>query len=452
MEEHIDLDGLGPLGHAAGSTSAAAPSQSSAGAPPAAPSAPSHAPAAPGASEDPLPLPAGAEDDDDCEARPKLSFGWRTQESIAYARARRSIQIASRKEEERKKELEFEKKRISMISNMIPGAARLLGKKSAKQVGRARGPLQPGDFTFLNRGAFASAKTQVNLGVSHKRLVAAAAKALQERQLKALNRFLTRSEQVLAEATMGDDGMPSSRVHASYVHMWDETGVKFKAERNPRFKSLGMQVVQHVIAQRGFLRVEMKDELAGTNERFSETWVCQPKAIDSTKAEALLPAIEDLMPPPFKCDFTSMNALAPRLTSYSFMPVTDRASSNLGILRRFGTLLEEAAQQGKAANVLYLPDICMVHGHVRAKLNMTGMKAHMNRHFAISKLYRLQAIQTRMLKNIELIITKRVQRKLEAPPPTVVGLRRFIDIVFDLSSDIHRRGKMGRSTRSSTMI
>lgn len=125
-----------------------------------------------------------------------------------------------------------------MVTGILPGAAALVGQATSTVIGRIKKNLHPRQFIMVARAAFAGHKSSTSVGIKQKRLVCAAAKLILYRQALAVD-FVLRScraclnDKSECEATIA---AKFAAVHVSYSHLWDETQVRAKAKRGPRFR------------------------------------------------------------------------------------------------------------------------------------------------------------------------------------------------------------------------
>eukprot|EP00959_Pyramimonas_sp_CCMP1952_P311320 6515340-Pyramimonas_sp.AAC.1 len=68
-------------------------------------------------------------------------------------------------------------------------------------------------------------------------------------------------------------------------------------------------------------------------------------------------------------DPDSFNTVLTKVSTCTFMPMADRASSNMGILKPWGSKAAEIVEQKQAnTNAFNWPDTCGIHAHHRGKL------------------------------------------------------------------------------------
>eukprot|EP00959_Pyramimonas_sp_CCMP1952_P101832 2130156-Pyramimonas_sp.AAC.1 len=95
------------------------------------------------------------------------------------------------------------------------------------------------------------------------------------------------------------------------------------------------------IVQRGLVNVLLMDLRLGKSVKHIEPWVCKPKKVRATSAEAIFPAIVDAMPGCFNpLSLEALVGAAKGASSFTLCLVCDRASSNLLVLKRVAKFWE----------------------------------------------------------------------------------------------------------------
>lgn len=199
----------------------------------------------------------------------------------------------------------------------------------------------------------------------------------------------------------------------------------------------------------------MIDEATGTSTNFSEAWLCKPFQVSATSASGLLPAIERNISPCFRLDqIDKLIETSRSVSSLSFLPLCDRASGNLGILRYWAWLVERLFRDHGVNNILIFPDVCGAHNHHRAKLCLKELRPHTMRHFSVANLYRLESVQCRILRRVEVLVSESVHRRIGPPQGNFVTLYAAIDLLFDFNAPHHKRGpkKENFSQRHSDLL
>lgn len=372
----------------------------------------------------------------------KRKFEQRSSASTAHARATRSNMILKRKNAALAATVDEQSETMKAITTMLPGVGKLLGHERVQQIGRHR-TLSPKHFVLLCRAAHLPANSEVAIGIKHKRVILAATRLLLSRQADALSRLLERSAQALACG--GGPLANQRRIHLSYSHLWDETQVRQKRLQDRKCRDNQMSMLAQTIVQRGMVRVLLLDGLAERMNTFSEAWLATPMQVDGTSAECLYPAIAHAMPSPLNLtNEANLAALAGSVSSTTVMPLCDRASGNMKILRFWAKQAKTSVRQVAGNKVLFWPDSCIVHLSARGKLVLRDLRHHTMRHFSIANLSRLHEVRTRMVSNMERLVVRKLGGRVVGPPPTnVCGLSDFVDVIFDMAGAFHSRGSDG---------
>lgn len=205
-------------------------------------------------------------------------------------------------------------------------------------------------------------------------------------------------------------------MHVSYLHMWDETQVRSQARRSNKYRRIGLGISAQTMSQRGVIGFRMINTISGGYATFDEAWLCRPWQVVGTSAPALVPAILENMPAFLQeCSMHSLKALAGMASSFTFLPISDKASGNINILRFFAHKVQQLREQHGVTNILILPDVCGVHQHHRGKLSPKLVRWHTMRHFSSANLYRLEPIQARMIRHVEELVALKMCRKVGPP-------------------------------------
>lgn len=377
--------------------------------------------------------------------RQAAKYTRRGPELMAHARAAKSIKNKDAKIESLGERLAHTEGALDVITGILPGAASLVGRSGTGAIGRKTKNLTPKHFLLLVRAVFMTGKNMTNVGIKHKRLVCAAANYLLIRQTRAMELILhacwLRSQQGEASSS---SAVTEGATHMAYVHLWDETQVRAKARRSPKFRGTNLGVSTETMSQRGSVRACLYNAASGACINYDETWLCKPAQVSGTAAPALFPAILKGMPRSFNLgDLEGVKKLAGSLTSVSLLPLCDRASGNVVILKHMALQVQKLRDEHGIKNVLILPDICGVHTHHRGKLCLKSLRRHTSRHFSIANLSRQEPILTRMIRRVEALVSQRVQRKTGPAPDNFVPLRAVVDVLFDFGAPHHRRGPKG---------
>lgn len=371
-------------------------------------------------------------------------FARRSNELMAFARQVRSTSLAQDKASALEEELVQTKTALTAITTLLPGAALLVGRQKVAHIGRKK-TISPAEFVLLCRAAHLSSASTLRLGIRHKRVICAAADVLLRRQALGLDRMLAWCHEH-HQRRRGHELSSAEMMHLNYIHLWDETKVRHDSRGNqPKGQRRSrMGVHGHSMVQRGGVTLSVTGNDGTSGSRYSEPWLCLPTQVENVSVECLLPGILQAIPQAFS--FQDMEKLlqAPDgKWTLTFLPLCDKASGNLVILRAWARALETQAKKGELPRILYWPDTCGIHLAVRGKLVLHELRFHTMRHFSISNLFRLQHVRSRMLYTMEALIAKEVRREVGPPPEGLVGLAEFVDVLFDMQADHHQRGKGG---------
>lgn len=382
----------------------------------------------------------------DIEVRRARKFDQRSDGLLAFARQSKANKRLESQNAALTRSLEQPQQTLHAVTSLLPAAAKLLGRERVEQIGRKKA-LTPAHFVLLSRATHLPASVTLALGVKHKRVILAATRILPNRQSRGLRHLLDTS----ADALCMHGGTGQRRTHVSYVHQWDETKVLQKGGPTKALKDSRMGVHAQTIVQRGLVQCVLLDDASGHLGVFDEAWLAQPLQVESTGALSLYPAILHALPAHYNFeDIEKVAEMARSVSSCTFLPLCDKASGNLQILKHWATAVKTTIRQKVGPNVLYWPDTCVVHLEARGKLVLADMRRHTVRHFSIANLHRLHEVRVRMLHNLELLVSKKFRRRVVGEPPEgALGLATFIDAVFDMSAPHHCRGEdgLGKSRR-----
>lgn len=370
-----------------------------------------------------------------------LRFARQSRELMSHARSARAKKAAAKKVERLESAVVVRNMAIDTVIRSLPVAGKLLGKASAASaIGRKQArSLRPSDLKVACRGMHLPAKLAPNLGVKQKRLIATGAKLLLMRQQSGMRRLLRRSRAALAVGF--PDQAKERSVHVSHAHMWDEVNARFRFNRDRKFKRSRMSVGTQTVVQRGTCQIALVDSENKRARRFQEHWLCQPKQVAGTAAEAVYPAVLSGLPDALRLDDAdSLHASMESVSSATLMFIGDAASSNILLMKKLVEMWEHLPEQEKKS-LLVLCDTCGIHMHHRAKLTLGTLRPHTMRHFAIANLHRQHTVQDQVLRLLEMTIPRKVRRRVGAPPTDLRGsLRSFVSIVFTPEEGYHKRG------------
>lgn len=379
-------------------------------------------------------------------------FDQRSPACIAHARMHRSVQVAQKRAAEAGAREQEAIRVVDTVCAVLPAAAKLIGKPTQGAIGRTK-TSSPVDFICLVRALHLPATTQVRLGVKLRRLICLGAKLIEMRQNVGLA-CLLRNSRLALEHVAG----PSRHVHIMHMQMWDEvqTKFRFRASTTARENSLATEV--RTVVQRGAVVCTLMDKLRNQLATYGEYWLARPLEVSDTRAGSLLPAIEKGSPAALLfSDTHAIQEVARSVSSFTYMPMSDRAGSNVSIMKHWGAkweaeLLKLREHEG-TGRLLYWPDTCSIHLHHRAKVQLKGLQHHLVRHFSIANLHRQQHIQTGITKRLEnLVFTSEIKRVTQPAPQSNLTLTVVADILFDFNAPHHDRKNGGQAQKKTDLL
>lgn len=368
----------------------------------------------------------------------KFKFENRSEAHIQHARLHLQAKRSQQKALEQTALAQSASSALNAVCALLPGAAKLVGQPSSVALGRVR-ELTSGHFGLATRAIHLPATTKVNLGVSLRRLICAGADFIEARQACGVDTILMNSRAALHRA-----GASASRsVHLSFVHMWDEVQVRFQTRLSAKLRPSGKASNTRTMVQRGAVVTCLQDEALGTAIAFGEYWLSKPIGVPATCAPDLLPAIRKASPSQLDFeDASAMVALSKQVSTFTFHPIGDKASSNLSMMKHWGSMWENNLLEQCNGTILLWPETCFVHGHHRAKLQVRGLKSHTMRHYSIAALHRQQSVQLQIARNLETVVeTMNLRRIVQPPPQDILSLRVVVDILLRPDAPYHTRAK-----------
>lgn len=144
-------------------------------------------------------------------------------------------------------------------------------------------------------------------------------------------------------------------IHLSYNRMWDETQVRHKRsqDKDKRFRDNNTALLVQTMVQRGGVQVMLLDGSSDRTHNYEESWLVLPKEVGCTSAECLLPAITEAMPQPFCLTSPGhLSKTAQAITSVTVMPVGDKASGNIKILKHWAKEVQTTVKSEVGTKVL----------------------------------------------------------------------------------------------------
>lgn len=151
-------------------------------------------------------------------------------------------------------------------------------------------------------------------------------------------------------------------------------------------------------------------------------------------------------------DVTAMHEAIVGFDAFVYQPTGDKASGNVSLMKVWGKAFEVLSEV-LGVRALFFPETCQVHAHHRGKLLVKSLQHHTVRHFSLSHLTRLPALQGQLVSSVEQQVDQRLHRVLERIPTSKPGekLRTYFDILYSLDDDAHKR-KFGKTSRLHTDI
>ena len=367
-------------------------------------------------------------------------FRQRSSHRIAHAREWKEKHRAGKREERLQIRAEAAESQLGMVWALVPSVGKILGKSISTPITRKR-RTTPKDFLLLVRGLHLPNRSRPELGVKTYLLSCLGSDMVLCRQFRGLHSALKNCARAL-DACRLSQPRAMAAVHVNYSHMWDEAEQKYRwsAPRSDGRRACGSSHTQTMV-QRGSV-VFALSKVGGLRVSFTEPWLCKPVEVSSTSAEALYPAVKDAMPKEFVVDdLSAMRELLQNVSHFTFQVVADRASGNLLLMKKWGESIFNSISPALENKVLFWPDKCSLHLHHRAKkqLKVKDCAPHISRHFSISSLFGLAATQTSLALRLELIVQRRVRRKVGKRPEGLKGnLRVLVDVLYDWNAPCHR--------------
>ena len=209
------------------------------------------------------------------------------------------------------------------------------------------------------------------------------------------------------------------------------------------------------MVQRGEREFHMIEERADREIRhasFSEQVLVPPQVVQGTSAARLLPGLQKGIPTDLHMwSEEAMHELMECIDCFVFLPLGDRASSNVSIMKMWGYTWLHHFKDTYQVRVMYLAETCQVHSHHRTKVALADLKKHIARHHSLAHLYRLPSVLMQAANSLVAYVHNNFQR--QACPPTAEAIeanklwRTFFDVLYDLSSTAHDRASGKRAQR-----
>lgn len=317
---------------------------------------------------------------------------------------------------------------LQLACSVLPQAARLLGRSTAKKRVLVKTARKPVHFCGIAFAIFLPARLKLNVGMNRKRLICAGARFMTSRQTRGLAAIMATAAQ------SRNNTAPERRpcLIGAYSHEWDESRALFrrfdpKLKAGARVGAFGVH--EQTLVQRGTFHINASSGL-GAEGCFSEEWIVPPMIVQGTAAIELLPGLRAGMPSDFLPQAPASRKVSGSFDYFVFSPIGDKASSNLSILKVWGRTMEENLGPEAKSVYLYFPETCQVHAHHRGKLQLHSLRFHTSRLFSISNLMRLPSMQSRVAAALEAVVQHKLIRKLQPPPAANKKLRVFFEVLF----------------------
>lgn len=182
-----------------------------------------------------------------------------------------------------------------------------------------------------------------------RRLICFGAALVLARQVAALQGMLRSSARCLKEKLRN-----GRFAHISYSHLWDEVQSKFKRHAPSKYRESKQAISTPTLVQNGVVAVSVANEQSEQACEWAEQWLYPPTILQTTSAVGLLPGVSAALPPTFSFpDVTALTKLVGQVSSFTFLPVCDRASANLSVLKYWGHQWENEVSPKVGPNILF---------------------------------------------------------------------------------------------------
>lgn len=335
---------------------------------------------------------------------------------------------------------------LQVVRALLPAAVGLFGAPPAKQLGRKRNPT-PEDFTLVVRALHLPPTCRLHLGIKLDRLRHVGARLVMQRQ----EGWLQKASAALSAALANTHGEKAA--HLSLAQMWDEVEAKF-AWRPEGHRGRKGATMEQTLVQRGAAGFCLRVDGHPSGAYFAEHWLGPPLEVEGTAGAALLPGLRRFWPQAASFEgLPSLRKLVSDGAAFTFMPMCDKASGNRVLLKAWGQHWQDTVNKDKdiGKRVLYFPDVCSVHLHHRAKLQLRGLRDHTFCQCSVANLLRLRGVQVEVLGRLEKLVSERLACIVGQPPQHEgASLATMFDILFKMD-DEHTDRKRGRSRRHSDL-
>ena len=333
---------------------------------------------------------------------------------------------------------------LDLVAKVLPVAGALLGKsRSHSHLAKTFGPM---DVVALAFAAHWPQHTKNSPGMNKKRLGLVAHNIVVDRQAAGLRNMLENVSQHREVIHQNPDLAENVFMVTTHSHEWDETNARLKAlvkQKGKATKAITKApTTMHALVQRGTLTFFLND--FGETPRAATTteeWIVAPHQVQGTKVADIHPAVMAGVPVECRVDISSSRtALSKSSDVHIYLPMGDRASSNLLLMKWMCCIWEEEVRLQFEDQPPYLicPCTCQVHSHHRGKLQIKTLKQHIARHYGVTSIMKLHSVQLRAHQNLERLVYRQSPRLCIDPPP--LGNQRLhtmLDIIFGFDKPFH---------------
>ena len=264
----------------------------------------------------------------------RLRLGYQSAASTSHARAAKLLKLEKARNEAKQADIDRGRGTLSLVATLCLAVSKLVNTGKSSHVGRIKAAsLTVRHFALLGKAIFLPAKHVLQVGVRLTRAICMAAACFEGRQSTGIDTLLATGRQLM-------EARPASslqQVHLAYAHLWDEVDVQARARRSKRLRVSRMQVKGSVLVQRGVFQTDTADLKSKQRNHHDELFLIQSVAVDGSAGGALLPGLRSGMPAKFSFEnLPAMASLLRSCDSVCYLPLCDRASGNMAILRHWG--------------------------------------------------------------------------------------------------------------------
>ena len=377
----------------------------------------------------------------------RAPFAWRSREHAQHAQKARMKRAAERREDNAKRAKEAAETKLTGIASLLPGAANLVGSQKATAIGRKK-DIRPENFAVAVHAAHLPSSTRLAVGVKFKRLQAACARLILRRQQLGLQRLLSNCHAATTQAMEAPGG--GIAIHLNYQHVWDGVDVKVHWIPDKGYQ-LGFRAISTpTMVQRGCVTYCIAERAWTETETYSDQWITQPQEVSGTKASHTYPALVKSWPSALWFNKDAMEALLQQVASVTLSPMSDKAGSNVAVMKWMGQYWMEHLLHRFKGRCNFWPGTCQLHSKQRGQLALTGLKEHIARHFAVSNLLRIKSTLSHIVNALEMQCQTCKRVTGEIPDFEGPRLETIIDVFYEMGAPHHDR-KTGKSRHWEAM-